>query len=288
MNKLTKPLEIQTFFFEVLGTQFALRGVTLEDGEPGFVRNDVCDVAGLTDYENAVRDLDETEMVYRVIQSPTAVGGAESLTNRPKAILTESGMWAVLLKGRGAKAGAIRRKLAKEILPKLRRGEAILPTVMQASTPIEEAMRIAKAFKEFSESMGLLTGARAVASALGAARDVTHYDLMPHFKDSPLLALKPGEGGRHNPTNLSAKMKLIERGLVKSDRDGAALVNQILLQIDKQHLNPAGKPKFILCEGVEGIYAEYREEPLKNNEGTIRVIYWNDAIIPLLEKVLTS
>lgn len=108
--------DLLTFDFEAR----SVRAVHL-DGEPWFV---AADVATILDYRNApdmVRMLDDDEAATHIVRS--------SGQRREMTIISESGLFAAILKSRKPEARAFRRWVTGEVLPSLRRtgAYALLP-----------------------------------------------------------------------------------------------------------------------------------------------------------------
>ena len=92
------------------------------DGEPWFVAADVCDVLGLSNPSQALSYLDRDER--RLITNEAW------RTNGNMAIVSEPGLYSLVLRSRRPEAKGFRRWIAHEVIPALRQsGEYRLPTV---------------------------------------------------------------------------------------------------------------------------------------------------------------
>lgn len=102
--------EIQQFDFEGA----ALRTLTAENGEPWFVAKDVCDVLELSNVGQALARLDDDEKSSITLNDGTP-------GNPNKAIVSESGLYALVLASRKPEAHEFKRWVTHEVLPQIRR-----------------------------------------------------------------------------------------------------------------------------------------------------------------------
>ncbi len=106
--------------------QSAVRAVMIGDS-PWWVASDVAMVLGYSRQRDMYRNLDEDEKGVHIADTP---GGQQSLT-----IISESGLFAAILKSRKPEAQRFRRWVTGEVLPALRRhGRYSLPA---AAAPVE-------------------------------------------------------------------------------------------------------------------------------------------------------
>ena len=89
----------------------ALRVVKDESGEPWFVAKDVCDALGI-DTSHVTRSLDEDE----VSNLPNWQNGGKA-----PLIITEAGLYSLILRSRKPEAKAFKRWVTHEVLPAIRR-----------------------------------------------------------------------------------------------------------------------------------------------------------------------
>lgn len=113
------------------------------DGEPWWVAKDVCDVLGLGNPTEALRPLDEDEKsTLRISEGDGGHGGPE------RNIISESGLYTLILRSNKAEARPFRRWVTHEVLPSLRRNgfyaagqergdEAALGTLTRALSKLE-------------------------------------------------------------------------------------------------------------------------------------------------------
>lgn len=109
--------EIQRFDFKGA----ALRTLTDENGEPWFVAKDVCDVLELSNVGQALARLDDDEKSSITLNDGTP-------GNPNKAIVSESGLYALVLASRKPEAHEFKRWVTHEVLPQIRKTGGYIPT----------------------------------------------------------------------------------------------------------------------------------------------------------------
>lgn len=109
--------EIQLFNFN----NATLRVLTDENGEPWFVAKDVCDVLELNNVGQALTRLDDDEK-----SSITLNDGTPGTPN--KAIVSESGLYSLILASRKPEAHEFKRWITHEVLPTIRKTGGYIPT----------------------------------------------------------------------------------------------------------------------------------------------------------------
>jgi prophage antirepressor-like protein len=98
-----------------------VRAISDEQGEPWFVATDVAAVLGYGHVPHMTRMLDDDEKGVHILDT---LGGNQELT-----IISESGLYACILKSRRSEAKAFRRWVTGEVLPALRKtGRYAVPT----------------------------------------------------------------------------------------------------------------------------------------------------------------
>lgn len=103
--------EIQTFTSDQFGTVRAIRD---KNGEPWFVAKDVCDALGIrTDTVRAILDADEVRET-----NPNSIGVAGG---RKPLVVSEAGLYSLVLRSRKPEAHVFKRWVTHEVLPALRR-----------------------------------------------------------------------------------------------------------------------------------------------------------------------
>ena len=99
---------LQSYQFE----ENAVR-VVLVQGEPWFVANDICGVLGIGNARQALERLDEDE---KGVSLTDTLGGQQAMN-----IVSESGMYALVMGSRKAEARRFRRWVTGEVLPAIRK-----------------------------------------------------------------------------------------------------------------------------------------------------------------------
>jgi prophage antirepressor-like protein len=124
MNQLTK------FVFPLTGQETR---IVDHNGDPWFVRNDVCSILGLSNPSQASARLDDDEK--GVISNETP-GGVQEI-----AIINEAGLYNLILSSKKPEAKAFRRWVTHEVLPQIRKTGAYGETLQDAlSSP--DALRM--------------------------------------------------------------------------------------------------------------------------------------------------
>lgn len=91
-----------------------IRVITNEHtGEPLWVAKDVCDVLGLSNVTKALLNLDEDERGLTKIQTPYGV--------QEYNVITESGLYSLILRSRKPEAKPFKRWVTHEVLPSIRK-----------------------------------------------------------------------------------------------------------------------------------------------------------------------
>ncbi|MFF2852599.1 BRO family protein [Streptomyces sp. NPDC058001] len=119
------------------------------DGEPWFVGKDACDAVGISKYRDALVQLDEDERVSAAVDTP---GGAQQMV-----LVSEPGVYALLLISRSPRAKSFRRWLTHEVIPSLRRTgsysiEPPAPRLPDLTTP-QGVLALAQEFTRTAEQL---------------------------------------------------------------------------------------------------------------------------------------
>lgn len=118
--------EIQRFDFKGA----ALRTLTDENGEPWFVAKDVCDILSI-DTNHLGESLDSDEMnTLRITEGNTR-------GNPNKTIISEPGLYRLVMKSRKPEAKEFQRWVTHEVLPQIRKTGGYIPT-----TDVDDDMTI--------------------------------------------------------------------------------------------------------------------------------------------------
>lgn len=113
--------EIQKFDFK--GS--SLRTLTDEAGEPWFVAKDVCDILGMSNPSMAVTALDKDEVAQI---DPKDYLGSENRSNQAVNIVSEPGLYKLIMRSRKPEAKEFQRWVTHEVLPQIRRTGGYIPT----------------------------------------------------------------------------------------------------------------------------------------------------------------
>ena len=113
--------EIQRFDFRGA----SLRTLTDEAGEPWFVAKDVCDILGMSNPSMAVTALDKDEVAQI---DPKDYLGSENRSNQAVNIVSEPGLYKLIMRSRKPEAHEFQRWVTHEVLPQIRRTGGYIPT----------------------------------------------------------------------------------------------------------------------------------------------------------------
>ena len=83
------------------------------NGEPWFVTTDACKCLGLTNVTEALRNLDEDEKGFSIFET---LGGPQKMS-----IVSESGLYSLILRSRKPEAKELKKWVTHEILPLIRK-----------------------------------------------------------------------------------------------------------------------------------------------------------------------
>lgn len=152
--------EIQTFNFN----SATLRTLTDENGEPWFIAKDVCDILGLENSRKATAELDPDEK--------NTVTISDGIPGNPnKTIISEPGLYALIMRSRKPEAHEFKRWVTHEVLPSIRKHGAYMTqqTLDKALTSPDFLIQLATRLKEEQEKVKAL---EPKAQALDAFTDV--------------------------------------------------------------------------------------------------------------------
>jgi len=130
---------IQQFESEEFGT---IRTTTI-DGEPWFVAKDVCDALGIR--SDTVRNILDDDEVSET--NPNTIGVAGG---RKPLIISEAGLYSLVLKSRKPEAKAFKRWVTHEVLPSIRKHGAYL-TPQTMADMMADPRNIAKVFNALAD-----------------------------------------------------------------------------------------------------------------------------------------
>lgn len=139
--------EIQTFHFN----NATMRTLTDENGEPWFVAKDVCDILGLENSRKATAELDPDEK--------NTVTISDGIPGNPnKTIISEPGLYMLIMRSRKPEAHEFKRWATHEVLPTIRKHGAYMTqqTLDKALTNPDFLIQLATKLKEEQEKVKAL------------------------------------------------------------------------------------------------------------------------------------
>lgn len=152
--------EIQQFDFKGA----ALRALTDENGEPWFVAKDVCDILGLENSRKATAELDPDEK--------NTVTISDGIPGNPnKTIISEPGLYKLIMRLRKPEAKEFQRWVTHEVLPSIRKHGAYMTqqTLDKALTSPDFLIQLATKLKEEQEKVKELEPKARFADAVAAS-----------------------------------------------------------------------------------------------------------------------
>lgn len=142
--------EIQTFNFNTA----PLRTLTDENGDPWFVAKDVCNILEIrTNNLRAILDTDEISELSNDYSIDIAQNGGKS-----PLIISEAGLYGLVLKSRKPEAKEFKRWMTHEVLPSIRKHGAYMTqqTLDKALTSPDFLIQLATKLKEEQEKVKAL------------------------------------------------------------------------------------------------------------------------------------
>lgn len=113
----------------------SLRTLTDEAGEPWLVAKDACDILGMSNPSMAVTALDKDEVAQI---DPKDYLGSENRSNQAVNIVSEPGLYKLIMRSRKPEAKEFQRWVTHEVLPQIRRTGGYIP--MSESDSDEDIM----------------------------------------------------------------------------------------------------------------------------------------------------
>lgn len=140
--------EIQRFDFRGA----SLRTLTDEAGEPWFIAKDVCDILGMSNPSMAVTALDKDEVAQI---DPKDYLGSENRSNQAVNIVSEPGLYKLIMRSRKPEAKEFQRWVTHEVLPSIRKHGAYMTqqTLDKALTSPDFLIQLATKLKEEQEKV---------------------------------------------------------------------------------------------------------------------------------------
>lgn len=146
------------------------------DGEPWFVARDVCECLELTNTSQTLSYLDDDEKGITTNDTP---GGQQEMS-----IVSEAGLYSLILRSRKPEAKAFKRWITHEVLPSIRRtgqygGYALprvprsFPDALRMIADIEEEKQLAIEQRDYYKRTKAEIGSRREATAMATASTAT-------------------------------------------------------------------------------------------------------------------
>lgn len=174
-----------------------IRVIANDQGDPWFVANDVSELLGYRNAPDMTRMLDEDEKGTHNLRIRSESGVEQ---DREMTIISESGLYACILKSRRAEAQTFRKWVTSEVLPTIRKtGKYEAPA---ATTDLPRPREIREAFAcclSIAKLIGL-TGNQASLSADSGTRRLTGVSALALIGQTHLVA--DVRGKTYTPTEL--------------------------------------------------------------------------------------
>jgi hypothetical protein len=116
MNKDTNQTERQTTITPFTYEDQAVRTVLIDD-EPWFIAKDVCDVLGIANPRETLRNFPENE---KGVSTTDTLGGKQDML-----VVNEPGLYRLIFQSRKSEAERFKTWVFAEVLPRIRRGEGV-------------------------------------------------------------------------------------------------------------------------------------------------------------------
>ncbi|MDR3152943.1 MAG: Bro-N domain-containing protein [Deltaproteobacteria bacterium] len=182
--------------------EFGSVRVVLDDkGDPWFVAADVCRALGVGNASKALMALDEDE---KGITTSNTLGGSQQM-----AIVSEPGLYSLILRSRKPAAKAFKRWVTHEVIPAVRsKGRYELPGLKQeVGLPTVEHMA---RYERILQAQGFFALAKSSFLTETAAHgyNARGLSILMGKPESSFLALVPTDGSEHwlTPTELAERL----------------------------------------------------------------------------------
>ncbi|HMO07029.1 MAG TPA: Bro-N domain-containing protein [Paracoccaceae bacterium] len=151
--------------------------VVMRDGEPWFVAADVCRVLEILNTSDAVKRLDEDEVTLDQIEG----------NHRPTNLVSESGLYALVIRSDKPAARRFRKWITAEVLPAIRRtGRYELPDAAAPAVPTDPAL-------DARDWLAMIREAR-ILGGLTAGRRIWAMSPLPPLADPAAAPGSAAEG----------------------------------------------------------------------------------------------
>lgn len=128
--------------------QFGSVRVIIRDGDPWFVAKDVCDSLGLEQVSRACDRLDEDEKAYLTKSNLSECGIDTGVPNRGLCIVSEPGLYSLVLCSNKPEAKAFKRWITHDVIPSIRKTGKYSLSLPDFSDPAEAAIAWAREYRE--------------------------------------------------------------------------------------------------------------------------------------------
>lgn len=160
------------------------------DGEPWFVARDVCECLELGNPRTSIALLDEDEKGVHTMDTP---GGQQEMS-----IVSEAGLYSLILRSRKPEAKAFKRWITHEVLPSIRktggygqwnlpRAPQSFPDALRMIADIEEEKQLALEQRDYYKRTKAEIGSRREATAMATASTATRRaNRLEHGRHLPI------------------------------------------------------------------------------------------------------
>lgn len=158
--------------------------MVMKDGEPWWVAKDVCDILGIKNARDAISSLDEDEK--------DTVGISDGNRGNPNMnAISESGLYALILRSNKKEAKRFRKWVTSEVLPSIRKtGSYSVPQISQEELDLryaelevnKDSIRLAKAelMTKLIEQFRPMLSRKSVESLVAcSANSLAGYEVVP-------------------------------------------------------------------------------------------------------------
>ena len=234
-----------------------------KDGQIWFVAKDVCDVLELTNPTEAIKSLDDDEKNTLRISE----GIQQNRGNPNVNIISESGLYTLVMRSNKPEAHKFRKWVTSEVLPTLRKtGSYSIPT---RETETKPPLSVANEILPITERILAAAGIKGNQLALALDRTAKHYTGVSMLELSGVQLPAPVKEQIMTPTEIGKVLGYSPRR-----------VNEILAGMGYQH-KIAGK-----WEPLEpgNSFAVMIDVGRQHGNGTpVRQLKWNSSIIQMIK-----